>query len=93
MVLKLGAKGSLAAGDGAPIEYGRPYKVKVIDTTAAGDAFTAALAIRGPSNSTGTTPLSSPTLPALLTTTAFGAQPALPTREAVDRLVQRATRG
>ena len=92
VVLKLGAKGSLAAGDGAPLEHARAFKVKVVDTTAAGDAFTAALAIARAEQLGWSDTLRFANAAGALTTTAFGAQPALPTREAVDRLVQRAGR-
>ena len=44
IVLKLGARGC-ALYDGESIKYFEPYKSKVVDTTAAGDCFTAALAL------------------------------------------------
>jgi ribokinase len=44
-VLKLGSRGSMVVcGDGHMYRVG-PYKVDVVDTTAAGDAFSAALAV------------------------------------------------
>jgi ribokinase len=92
VVLKLGAKGSLAAGDGAPLMQGRPFKVKVVDTTAAGDAFTAALAVARAEELDWRNTLRFANAAGALTTTTFGAQPALPTRDAVDRLVQLAGR-
>jgi len=42
VIIKMGAKGALLYTDGKA-EYFSGYRVKVIDTTAAGDAFTAAL--------------------------------------------------
>jgi len=42
VIIKMGAKGALLYTDGK-VKYFSGYKVKVIDTTAAGDAFTAAL--------------------------------------------------
>ena len=65
------------------------FKVDVVDTTAAGDAFTGALAVAHA--------LAMPTLDALrfanaagaLCCTKLGAQPALPTRRAVERLLAR----
>ena len=42
VIIKMGAKGALLYTDGKA-KYFSAYKVKVIDTTAAGDAFTAAL--------------------------------------------------
>jgi ribokinase len=44
IVLKLGARGC-AVYDGNIIKHFAPYKSKVVDTTAAGDCFTAALAL------------------------------------------------
>jgi ribokinase len=92
VVLKLGAKGCLAAAEGAPLEHAKAFKVKVVDTTAAGDAFTAALAIARAEQLDWRDTLRFANAAGALTTTAFGAQPALPTRDAVDRLVRRAAR-
>ena len=44
-VLKLGARGSLVVDDDGHFHRVSPYKVAVVDTTAAGDAFTAALGV------------------------------------------------
>lgn len=44
IVLKLGARGC-SVYDGKDIKYFEPYKSEVVDTTAAGDCFTAALAL------------------------------------------------
>ncbi|CAN5421493.1 ribokinase [soil metagenome] len=92
VVLKLGAKGSLAAGDGAPIEYAKPFKVKVVDTTAAGDAFTGALAVARAEQMDWHGTLKFANAAGALATTAFGAQPALPGRDAVDQLMKRSAR-
>src|SRR5207244_9157692 len=45
VVLKLGARGSILADRATGFRTAKPFKVKVVDTTAAGDAFTAALAV------------------------------------------------
>ncbi|MBC8108231.1 MAG: ribokinase [Anaerolineae bacterium] len=92
VVLKLGAKGSIAAGDGAPLEHVRAYKLKVVDTTAAGDAFTAALAVARAEQLGWHDTLKFANAAGALTTTSFGAQPALPSREAVDQLIKRSAR-
>lgn len=44
-VLKLGSRGSLVVASDGQFERVRAYKVDIVDTTAAGDAFTAALAV------------------------------------------------
>lgn len=46
VVITLGAKGSLVAEQGAPIQQLPAVKVAAVDTTGAGDAFTGALAAR-----------------------------------------------
>lgn len=83
-VLKLGALGCLYLG--AEEVYASPFKVRPVDTTAAGDAFTAALALRWGVD---------PPLVALrfanavgaLATLTHGAQPAMPTLETVQRFL------
>ena len=77
-VLKLGQRGSLVMCADGEIASIKPYKVNIVDTTAAGDAFTASLAVglaRGMSlresakiaNAAGA-----------LACTQFGAQPSMP---------------
>lgn len=44
-VLKLGSRGSMVVCADGHMYRVKPYKVEVVDTTAAGDAFTAALAV------------------------------------------------
>ena len=80
-VMKLGRAGALYFGDDCFLEPA--FSVTAVDTTAAGDAFTAALALHWRTrphrdairfaNATGA-----------LATTVAGAQPSMPTREAVD---------
>lgn len=86
VVLKLGEKGSLLF-DGNRFEHVPPFRIKPVDTTAAGDAFSAALAV---SRAKG---LSLPE--AVLYANAagaaacmkFGAQPAMPTADEVRSLM------
>jgi ribokinase len=88
VALKLGARGALhSAGKTAP-EI-RAFRVEATDTTAAGDAFTGALAV-GMSEGW---PLSRAVRFACaagaLASTKQGAQPSLPSRRAVERLLAR----
>lgn len=85
VVMKLGANGALYAGE--EVLHAPPFKVTPVDTVAAGDAFTAALAVawnRVPrldalrfANATGA-----------LATTVAGAQPSMPARGAVEALMK-----
>jgi ribokinase len=92
VVIKLGEQGALASdGDGALTHVPAP-QVSVIDTTAAGDAFTAALAValiegRSLAEATGFACAAGS-----LATTRRGAQDAMPTREEVERLLTRSNR-
>ena len=87
VVLKRGNKGAvLLARDGA-IRTLRPFKVKVIDTTAAGDAFTAALAVGHSEGMDLPTAAQFANAAGAACCADFGAQPALPTRDAVERLL------
>ena len=88
LVLKLGARGSELI-DAAGAHRVKPFKVNVVDSTAAGDAFTGALAVAHA--------LEMPVIEALrmanaagaICCTKLGAQPSLPTRRAVERLLNR----
>lgn len=84
-VMKLGAQGSLYVGEGE--HYAPPFKVTAVDTTAAGDAFTAAL---------GAVWKHLPVPEALLfanaagalAATAAGAQPSMPTFAMVETFLR-----
>jgi ribokinase len=85
VVVKLGAQGALYRG--AHTFHVRTFPVKVVDTTAAGDAFTAALTTRW--KRTGIEEaLRFATAAGALATTVAGAQPSMPSRDAVERLMQ-----
>jgi ribokinase len=92
VVLKLGARGS-AVAPRAPRAAGvtlvRPYRVHIVDSTAAGDAFNGAFAV---ALSEGKSPREAARFAnaaGALCCTKLGAQPALPTRDEVDALLQR----
>ena len=89
VVLKLGDRGALCRIDGHWILI-EAHRVEVVDTTAAGDSFTAALAIEY-TRKTGIKEAARRAIAAgALAVTRLGAQPSLPTAEEVDRLLERA---
>ncbi|MBI2346182.1 MAG: bifunctional hydroxymethylpyrimidine kinase/phosphomethylpyrimidine kinase [Deltaproteobacteria bacterium] len=82
MVLKLGDKGSLWITNSEEI-YAPAVKVEAIDPTAAGDAFTTALAIKWVLRTPIAEALRYANVVGALTTTKMGAMPSLPTQEEV----------
>ena len=85
VVLKLGERGALFKDNGR-YELVEAHQVEVVDTTAAGDSFTAALPIEH-SRGAGIAKAVRRALAAgALAVTRLGAQPSLPTAEEVDRL-------
>lgn len=86
-VITLGAQGALVAGSWGHTRV-PAFKVTPIDTTAAGDAFNAGLAV---ALARGNTSLEQAARYAAacgaLATTKLGAQPSLPTAQAVDELI------
>jgi ribokinase len=87
VVLKLGAKGSLSLDADGANTRAKPFRVKAIDTTAAGDAFTGALAVAMGEGMPREVALRFANAAGALCCTRMGAQPALPTRAEVDRVV------
>lgn len=87
-VLKRGSAGAMWI-DATGAYASRAFKVKVLDTTAAGDAFTGALAV---ARAEGMDPAASVRFACAagsLACSRFGAQPALPTRQQTDLLLKR----
>jgi len=89
VILKLGPKGAILVQSDGRIQRLKPYKVKVVDTTAAGDAFTAALAVAHTKNFELPDAVRYANAAGALTCTKFGAQPALPTEDEVQKLFSR----
>ena len=85
VVLKLGARGALYVGD-SETAYVPAFRVDAVDTTAAGDAFTAALGLRW-----GTAPVADvlrfANAVGALATTRHGAQPSLPKLDEVAQFL------
>ncbi len=89
IVLKLGERGALCKIEGN-WELIEALEVDVVDTTAAGDSFTAALALEY-SRKAGIREATRRAMAAgALAVTRLGAQPSLPTAEEVDRFLDRA---
>ena len=91
VVLTLGSRGALVLdGTGpAPIAtHVAPYDVKITDTTAAGDAFVAALAVSLGEGASLVEATRFANACGALTVTKAGAQPSLPGRKEVDNLLQ-----
>jgi ribokinase len=88
VVLKLGKKGAMLVGRDGEIELVRGFDVDVTDTTAAGDAFTAALAIAHQEQMDWPAALRFANAAGALACQNFGAQPSLPARDAVEKLMR-----
>ena len=88
VVMKLASRGALVCDAGAPQgTWIEPFKVTAIDTTAAGDAFTAAMTVRLCQGDALRDAVRNANAAGALATTKMGAQPSLPTAEEVDRLL------
>lgn len=89
VVVKMGGAGAIAhACVGEPFQA-PAFPVQPVDTTAAGDAFTAALTLRLAEGASLGESLRFANAAGALATTRHGAQQAMPTRAQVERLLQR----
>ena len=89
VVMKLGGRGALAVDRTGAIVRAAGFKVEVVDTTAAGDAFTGALAVGRAEGKSLREAVRFANAAGALCCRAFGAQPALPTRGEVDAMLTR----
>jgi ribokinase len=87
VVLKLGARGAAVAPRGGAVTLVRPCRVRVVDSTAAGDAFNGALAVALSEGKPLPEAVRFANAAGALCCTKRGSQPALPHRREVDRLV------
>ena len=87
IVLKMGAQGSYLYKDGKG-EFFPSHKVKPVDTTAAGDAFTAALAVKYIAEGDIREAVKFANVVGAITVTKLGAQPSLPNLEEVKNFVE-----
>ena len=89
VVLKRGPRGAMIVErGGSRIESVKTFKVKVVDTTAAGDAFTGALAVARAEGVTLSEAVRFANAAGALCCQGFGAQPSLPSRAEVDALMR-----
>ena len=88
VVLKLGRKGTLLVTKDGQIHQAKAHKVKVSDTTAAGDAFTGALAVAQAECMSLPDAVRFANAAGAACCQQFGAQPALPTRDDVEELLR-----
>jgi len=89
VVLKLGGRGAVLVDRSGLMRRAKPFNVDVIDTTAAGDAFTGALAVARAQAMSPADSLRFANASGALACTTLGAQASLPTRAAVERLLAR----
>jgi ribokinase len=85
VVLKLGSKGALLVTEDECLHV-PAHRVKVVDTTAAGDAFTAALAVYRAEGRTLAEAVRMANKAGALATTKLGAQPSMPSRAEVEAM-------
>jgi ribokinase len=86
VIITLGAKGAFVAGPDFKGLIGG-FKVKAIDTTAAGDVFNGALAVALAENKPLREAVSFANAAAALSVTMLGAQPSAPRREEIEKLL------
>ncbi|HEV8605839.1 MAG TPA: ribokinase [Tepidisphaeraceae bacterium] len=89
VVLKLGARGAMIQDQSGYIETVKGLKVGVVDTTAAGDAFTGAMAVALAEGKELREAAKFANAAGAACCKAFGAQPALPSREMVEKLMKK----
>lgn len=87
VIHKLGSKGAMVVGRNAAALRVDPFAAKVVDTTAAGDAFNAALAVGLAEQMDLAEAVRFANAAGALACTVLGAQPSLPDRAAVAGLV------
>lgn len=88
VVLKLGPRGAMLLTREGQIERCKAYNVKAVDTTASGDAFTAALAVGHSEGKMLHDSVCLANAAGALCCTGFGAQPSLPSRADVEKWME-----
>ncbi len=88
VALTLGAKGAVLLEDGRVVARAKPPPVEVVDTTAAGDAFTACLLVSLLEGRDREGALRRACVAGALAASRRGAQPSLPTADEVDDMLR-----
>lgn len=88
VVVKLGEEGAFLSSPGEAVRFAS-YPVRAVDTTAAGDAFTAGLAVRLIEGYDYASAVRYGCAAGALSATRPGAQPSLPDRSEVDRFLSK----
>jgi len=89
VVLKLGKRGALHADERTHVmTHVKGFKIKPVDTTAAGDSFTAGLAVALGEGKPFADAIRFANAAGALACTAYGAQPSIPTRAAAMRMLK-----
>ncbi|GIW77010.1 MAG: ribokinase [Phycisphaerae bacterium] len=88
VVLKLGKRGSVHADRTGVMTHVKGFKIRPVDTTAAGDSFTAGLAVARAEGLSWADALRFANACGAIACTRFGAQPSLPRRNEVLRLLR-----
>jgi ribokinase len=89
VAMKLGALGSLVCSVDGELEQVAAAKAEIVDTTAAGDAFTAGLAVALSEGRSLADAARFGGAAGTLACTVFGAQPAMPSRMTVEEFIRR----
>jgi ribokinase len=87
VLITLGSAGAVVS-DGTSIDWIEPFPITPVDTTAAGDAFAGALAVRLAEGASLTTAARFATAAGALAATRLGAQVGMPTRHEIEQLAR-----
>lgn len=89
VVVTLGARGAIALRDGEPVAEATPPEVDIVDTVGAGDAFCGTLVVELAEGNPLDQSLGKACAAGALAATRSGAQPSLPSRTEIERIMAR----